>query len=83
MLKTLLIILCVYWTIRFFRRFTAPIARPYAPPQPQSPPQSQVTTELVRDPMCETYIEKTSAIFRNSHYFCSETCAAKYKEKAA
>lgn len=83
MLKTLLLILCVYWTIRFFRRFTAPIARSYAPPQPNAGQPSQAMTELVRDPVCETYIEKTSAIFRNNNYFCSETCAAKFKEKAA
>lgn len=81
MIKTLLMILCAYWAIRFLRRFTTPIARSYAPQQPKS--QAQITTELVRDPVCETYIEKTSAIFRNNHHFCSETCAAKYKEKAA
>lgn len=33
--------------------------------------------------MCETYIEKTTAICRDGRYFCSETCAAKFKEKAA
>lgn len=62
-----------------------PIFRGTAAPQPQSKPQShtQAMTELVRDPMCGTYIEKTTAIYRNTNYFCSETCAAKFKERAA
>jgi YHS domain-containing protein len=60
---------------------TSPVSQSYAPPQNQQRPL--IATELVKDPVCETYVEKTTAIFRNSHYFCSETCAAKYKEKAA
>lgn len=83
MLKTLFIILCVYWGIKFLRSLTMPFFYRTGTPPPKSNAQNQAMTELVRDPVCETYIEKTSAIFRNSHYFCSEACAAKFKEKAA
>jgi hypothetical protein len=78
MLKTLLIILCVYWVIRFFRKMNVPVA-----PRQDAKQPAQITTELVRDPVCETYIEKTTAVYRNGSYFCSETCAAKFKERAA
>ncbi len=60
---------------------TSPLPRSDAPPQGRQ--QSQITTELVKDPVCDTYIEKTSAVFSNGSYFCSEACAAKHKEKAA
>ncbi len=83
MLKTLFIMLCVYWGIRFFRKMTMPVFRDTLSPQPKSQPQTQALTELVRDPVCETYIEKTTAIYRNNNYFCSEACAVKFKERAA
>lgn len=80
MLKTLFIILCVYWAIRLFRKMNAPMRKPHTAKQSQD---ALATTELVRDPVCETYIEKTTAVYRNGSYFCSETCAAKFKERAA
>lgn len=82
MFKTLLILLCIYWAWKLFRKLAMPASRSSVPPQsPAQPPQ--VTTELVKDPICNTYIEKTSALYRNGQYFCSETCAAHHKEKAA
>lgn len=38
--------------------------------------------ELVRDPVCETYIPRTRAITRTAgattYYFCSPDCAARF-----
>lgn len=53
---------------------------PIAASRPRATPNAapQITTELVKDPACDTYIEKTSAVFRDGSYFCSESCAAKY-----
>lgn len=39
--------------------------------------------ELVKDPVCETYIPRRSALARTAgavtYYFCSPACAAKFK----
>jgi YHS domain-containing protein len=42
-------------------------------------------TEMVRDPNCHTYIQKSNAIRRfikgDYHYFCSSRCKKEYKNK--
>ena len=42
--------------------------------------------ELVKDPICETYIPRRKAIARGSgpelRYFCSATCADKYAARS-
>jgi hypothetical protein len=42
--------------------------------------------ELVKDPVCETYIPRRKAIARGSgpaiRYFCSATCADKYAARS-
>ncbi len=42
--------------------------------------------ELVKDPVCETYIPRQKAISRGSgpatRYFCSATCADKYAARS-
>ena len=39
--------------------------------------------ELVKDPVCETYVPRRSAVARRvgsvTYYFCSATCAAKFR----
>ena len=39
--------------------------------------------ELVKDPVCETYVPRRTAIARSvgpvTHYFCSAACAEKFK----
>ncbi|OGW12962.1 MAG: hypothetical protein A3G93_08565 [Nitrospinae bacterium RIFCSPLOWO2_12_FULL_45_22] len=46
----------------------------------------QIDDEMVKDPHCQVYIPKSSAIKRHiagqEHYFCSPTCAEKFKEQA-
>lgn len=45
----------------------------------------QVGGEMVRDPVCEIYIPRNTAVTRQVEgetvYFCSETCARAYGEK--
>ncbi|HWC05569.1 MAG TPA: hypothetical protein VHF87_22680 [Methylomirabilota bacterium] len=42
--------------------------------------------ELVKDPVCETYIPRRKAIARGNgpvvHYFCSAACADKYAARS-
>jgi len=43
--------------------------------------------DMVRDPSCNTYITKDSALSARAggevHYFCSEECRTAFKEKQA
>ena len=47
-----------------------------------TPPRRAGLDELVKDPVCETYIPRRKAISRGSgpalRYFCSAACADKY-----
>ena len=47
-----------------------------------APPRRAGLDELVKDPVCETYIPRRKAISRGSgpdtRYFCSAACADKY-----
>ena len=44
---------------------------------------SATRQELVKDPVCETYVPRRSALARTAgpvtYYFCSPACAAKFK----
>jgi len=46
---------------------------------PARPPRRAIPDELVKDPVCQTYIVKSRAIRRGAagqtRYFCSEQCA--------
>lgn len=42
-----------------------------------------IRDELVKDPVCETYVPRRSAVARSvgatTHYFCSPACADKFQ----
>ena len=37
--------------------------------------------QLVRDPVCGTYVSPDSAISDGRHYFCSEKCRDEYRSR--
>ena len=45
-----------------------------------------IRDELVKDPVCETYVPRRTAIARTAgsatHYFCSPVCAEKFERSA-
>lgn len=47
--------------------------------------EREIGGEMVKDPMCQTYIPKAIAIQRNIngeiHYFCSDKCASNFSEQ--
>lgn len=49
---------------------------------PRSAPRA-LRDELVKDPVCETYVPRRSAVARSvgatTHYFCSPACADKFQ----
>ncbi len=44
-----------------------------------------LSTEMVQDPNCETYVPMTEAVIATiagrDHFFCSEQCANEYRNK--
>lgn len=52
---------------------------------PRSAPRA-IRDELVKDPVCETYVPRRSAVARSvgatTHYFCSAACAEKFQRSA-
>jgi len=63
---------------------TAPAAGP-SPPRPPGPPGQGV--QMVRDPVCGTYVVPARALsIRDGSqqvYFCSDACRDKYRAKTA
>jgi YHS domain-containing protein len=49
---------------------------------PRSGPPAVRFDELVKDPMCQTYVSRSRAVQRTDatglHYFCSAECARRY-----
>ena len=49
---------------------------------PSSPDLPAARDELVKDPVCQTYVVRSRAIHRmlggQPHYFCSRDCASRY-----
>ncbi len=48
------------------------------PPAEPSYGNSRAMTELVKDPSCNMFIEKSAAIEHHGNFFCSETCKQKF-----
>jgi YHS domain-containing protein len=51
----------------------------------ETPQHDEQSDDMVKDPVCQTYIPKSLAIRKQRAgtelYFCSEECAAKYAEQ--
>ncbi|HJN03320.1 MAG: hypothetical protein QF907_00715 [Nitrospinota bacterium] len=51
----------------------------------QKPNENSMGTEMVKDPNCDTFIQKSDAIRRyikgNYYYFCSSKCVKEFKKK--
>ncbi len=55
------------------------------PARPAGAPRA-IRDELVKDPVCETYVPRRSAVARTvasaTYYFCSTACAEKFERSA-
>ena len=60
--------------------FLWPIVRRLLPPPARRP--RAIQDELVKDPVCQTYVLRSRAVSREAggttHYFCSRECAARF-----
>jgi YHS domain-containing protein len=47
--------------------------------------EGEIAGEMVKDPVCQTYIPKSIAFRKmingETHYFCSEECASKFLQR--
>ena len=72
-LLILLILITVVSLIRWYLR------------APRETSRERLSTEMVQDPNCETYVSVTDAIRATiagrDHCFCSEKCAEEYRKK--
>ncbi|MBI3030053.1 MAG: YHS domain-containing protein [Candidatus Rokubacteria bacterium] len=71
-LGALLLLLVVLWPMAR-RVLLPPAGRPRA-----------IRDELVKDPVCQTYVLRSRAVSREAggttHYFCSRECAERFSE---
>ena len=70
LLGSLLLLVSLLW----------PIVRRLLPPPARRP--RAIQDELVKDPVCQTYVLRSRAVRREAggttHYFCSRECAARF-----
>ncbi len=76
----LIIVFVIYY---LFKRYVSGIFGPRRRPEPKKklPP---ITDELVKDPVCGTYVPKKEAIVYGRkgklYYFCCKECLEKFKK---
>jgi uncharacterized protein len=79
LLTTLLLLFVIYLAVKMLIGFT------YLSSQRRKR-REQLGGEMVRDPVCETYVPKATAIEKKMNgetvYFCSQTCAEAYLKKS-
>jgi YHS domain-containing protein len=84
-LRVVVITVLLFLVVRAIRLLVGGIAEAVNPHQPRRPAQ-QAPVKLARDPVCGTHIPPASALSlttgSTTHYFCSETCRAKFRKSA-
>ncbi len=80
----LLALFAVLWTGKQVVKQVSTMLRPEQSEGQTSEPQN-VEDDMVKDPMCSTYIPKTLARHKEldgqDYYFCSDECAMKFIEQ--
>ncbi len=84
LLIRLLALLGVFWTGKQILNQVSSIFQP-GQRVDESKTEGEIRDEMVKDPVCQTYIPKSIAIRKtvhgNTQYFCSEECAIKFLEQ--
>ena len=75
MLRLLILIALGVLIYQLFRR-----SKPAPTYRRDSRGQEIETKELVRDPVCKTYLAEENALKHEGHFFCSEKCKRQYME---
>ena len=84
MLRLILMGVIIWLVYRLWKRTQARYLEMRNAAMGKKPPASgtydnpNAMTELVKDPSCNMFIEKSAAIEYHGSYFCSETCKQKF-----
>lgn len=82
LLIRLLALLGLFWTGKQVARQVSAALRPKRSEDDRPAAESR---EMVKDPVCQTYIPKASAIQKNVHgetyYFCGTECAERFGQQ--
>lgn len=85
LLIRLLALLGLLWTGKQVVHQVSSTFRPDQSGKKATPSDQEVADEMVRDPICQTYIPKSLAIQKTlrgeTYYFCSNECASKFSEQ--
>ncbi|PID58348.1 hypothetical protein CSB45_04580 [candidate division KSB3 bacterium] len=85
MLIRLLALLALFWTGKHIISQISSMVNPQRRSHESSSHDGEAD-EMVKDPICQTYVPKSLAIRKTragvDQYFCSEECAAKFTEQA-
>ncbi len=83
LLRLVLLFLVALLIVRVLRAFVSPGRRPA---ERRDADLSQ-GTDMIQDPVCEVYVPKSKAVMEKidgeTHYFCSERCAERFRKAAA
>ena len=82
-MKPVLILLAVFFAVRFLKNSLQVRTRAVSVPEPQSGPvQKREGEEMVLDPVCNSYIPLSSALTvkdgGRTEYFCTDECRDKF-----
>jgi len=76
LLRFVVIFLVISTVFSMLRNLLAPTAPRRPMQQPEAP--RKLSTHLVKDPVCGTYVPEDSPIRSHDLVFCSEECRKKY-----
>lgn len=84
LLIRLLALLGLLWTGKQVVKQVSSVFHPHQPADEEKS-EGEIRDEMVKDPICQTFIPKSLALQKTIdgeiQYFCSEECAAKYVEQ--
>ncbi len=84
MLIRLLALFALLWTGKHIVRQVSSMVSPHQRSN-KTPQNGEQSDDMVKDPVCQTYIPKSLAIRKSlagtEVYFCSKECAAKFVEE--
>jgi YHS domain-containing protein len=85
LLIRLLALLGVLWTGKQVAHQVSSAFHPDQKGEKAASPDQETADEMVRDPICQTYIPRSLAIRKTFHgetcYFCSNECASMFSEQ--
>ncbi len=85
MFRIIVFLLIIYIIYHLFKRYVVGTVRPRSKAKNGTKRLPPITDELVRDPVCGTYVPKKEALVFGKqgklYYFCCKKCLEEFKKK--